>query len=207
VGDARRATCARLAAALLTAMLALPQTAAAAESPRQVVESLTNAVLVVLRDGGLSDDEKRRRIEEIAYATIDFSTVSRLVLARNWKRLSPPQQDEFVHEFKRHLSVTYGDNVRNYKDETVSVVGDRAEARGDWTVQTKVNRPTAEDVLVDYRLRQRDGRWQIIDVIIEGVSLVSNFRSQFQEIVANGGPERLLELLREKNAKGEPLKS
>ena len=65
----------------------------------------------------------------------------------------------------------------------------------------------AEPIEVDYRLRSRDGTWRIIDVIIEGVSLVSNFRSQFQGIVANEGPARLLDLLREKNAKGEPLKS
>jgi phospholipid transport system substrate-binding protein len=73
-------------------------------------------------------------------------------------------------------------------------------------VLTKILRGGASaDVLVDYRLRQRDGQWKIIDVIVERVSLVSNFRSQFQEIVSNGGPDRLITLLKEKNAKGESL--
>ena len=63
----------------------------------------------------------------------------------------------------------------------------------------------SDDISVDYRLRQTDGTWKIIDVIIEGVSLVSNYRSQFQEIMTNGGIDRLLGLLREKNARGEPL--
>ena len=87
------------------------------------------------------------------------------------------------------------------------VIGDRAEARDDWTVKTKIVRPNAEDILVDYRLRKEDGEWRVIDVIIEGVSLVANFRSQFQEIISRDGAAKLIELLHEKNAKGESLKS
>jgi phospholipid transport system substrate-binding protein len=87
------------------------------------------------------------------------------------------------------------------------VDGERQEQRDDVTVQTKILRGGgSDDVLVDYRLRKTaDGQWKIIDVIVEGVSLVSNFRSQFQDIVANGGPDRLLSLLKEKNASGESL--
>jgi phospholipid transport system substrate-binding protein len=111
-----------------------------------------------------------------------------------------------MDEFKKHLSVTYGDNVDKYRDESVVITGDRKELRGDWTVMTKVvGGSGASDFLVNYRLRQKDGRWWIIDIIIEGVSMVSNFRSQFQEIMANGGPERLLRLLKEKNAAHQPL--
>jgi phospholipid transport system substrate-binding protein len=179
----------------------------ATNGPRAVVDRTTSSVLAVLADNNLSSDDKRRKIEDIVYVEVDFDTLSRLVLAKNWGRLSSEQQKEFVREFKRHLSLTYGRNVDNYKNEKVSIIGDREEARGDWTVQSKILRGGPDDFAVDYRLRQKDGTWRIIDIIIEGVSLVSNFRSQFQEIIANGGPERLLQLLREKNAKGEPLKS
>jgi len=112
-----------------------------------------------------------------------------------------------MKQFKEHLAMTYGRNVENYKNEKVTITGSREEAKGDWTVKTKILRGGPGDILVDYRLRQRDGSWRIIDVIIEGVSLVSNFRSQFQDVVSGGGPERLIALLREKNAKGEPLKT
>src|SRR5439155_717463 len=82
------------------------------------------------------------------------------------------------------------------------------EGRGDCTVKTKILRGGGNaDVLVDYRLRQENDAWRIIDVVIERVSLVANFRSQFQEIMGSGGPAKLLDVLREKNAKGEPLKS
>jgi phospholipid transport system substrate-binding protein len=179
---------------------------AANQTPSQVVDGLANRVIPILQDKGLSSDQKREQIEQIAYQAMDFDTLSKLVLARNWSKFSAPQQQEFIAEFKKHLSVTYGRNVDNYKNEKVKILGEREEGRGDVTVQTKILRGGGnEDVIVDYRLRQRDGEWKIIDVIVEGVSLVSNFRSQFQDIVAQGGPDRLLVLLKEKNAKGEPL--
>jgi phospholipid transport system substrate-binding protein len=187
--------------------LALASGAAAADqSPSQVVDGLANRVLPILRDKSLTADQKREQIEQIAYQAMDFETLSKLVLARNWAKFSPQQQTEFVEQFKRHLSVTYGRNIESYNNESVKILSERPESQGDVTVLTKILRGgSGADILVDYRLRQRDGQWKIIDVIVEGVSLVSNFRSQFQGIVSSGGPDRLIALLKEKNEKGEPL--
>ena len=181
--------------------------ALAVDSPTAVVQQTTDAVVAVLAEKNLATVEKRHKIDEIVYAHFDFETLSKLVLARNWKDLTPEQQKAFVEEFKRHLSLTYGKNVETYNNERAVVIGDRAEAHDDWTVKTKVIRPNAEDILVDYRLRKEVAGWRVIDVIIEGVSLVANFRSQFQEIISRDGAAKLIDLLREKNAKGESLKS
>ena len=181
--------------------------AAAADSPRAVVQQTADAVVAVLVDKSLNAAQKRSKIEQIVYEHFDFTTLSKLVLARNWKQLSPAQQHDFVEEFKRHLSVTYGRNVESYNNERAVITGDREESHGDWTVKTKILRPSAEAILVDYRLRKQDDRWHVIDVIIEGVSLVANFRSQFQEILTSSNPDHLIQLLRDKNVKGEPLKS
>jgi len=197
----------RLIAASIAIACLAPVSTARAESPTAIVQETTDAVLAVLADKSLNADQKRHKIEEIVYSHFDFTTLSKLVLARNWKKLTPEQQTEFVAEFKRHLSLTYGRNVETYNNERALITGDREEAGGDWTVKTKIIRPAAAEILVDYRLRKEDGGWQVIDVIIEGVSLVANYRSQFQEIVSNDGPVKLIELLREKNAKGERLKS
>ncbi|MFI5366877.1 MAG: phospholipid-binding protein MlaC [Candidatus Binatia bacterium] len=181
--------------------------AAATDSPTAVVQQTADAVVAVLADKSLTTDQKRQKVEAIVYGHFDFETLSRLVLARNWRDLSPDQQNAFVEQFKRHLSMTYEKNVETYNNEKAVVIGDRAEARDDWTVKTKVIRPNAEDILIDYRLRKEDAGWRVIDVIIEGVSLVANFRSQFQEIISHDGAAKLIDLLREKNAKGESLKS
>ena len=196
----------RAASAVLALALLAVAVPAAAQTPSQVVDGLANQVIGVLKNPQLDSQQKRTEIQNIAYGVIDFPTLCKLVLARNWPKFSPAQRDEFQEEFKQHLSMTYGRNVDSYKNEKVQILGERPEQHDDVTVQTKIVRGGSDDVLVDYRLRKTtDGQWKIIDVIIEGVSLVSNFRSQFQDVVSNGGPDRLLALLKEKNAAGEPL--
>lgn len=180
---------------------------AAEHSPRGVIQETTDQVIAVLSDASLANGEKRRKIETIVSAHFNFTVLSRLVLARNWKQLSAEQQKEFIEEFRKHLSVTYGKNVEQYNNEKVVITGEREESGGDWTVRTRIVRPGAEAILVDYRLRREDGKWMVIDVIIEGTSLVANFRSQFQDIISRNGVVGLLDLLRQKNAKGEALKS
>lgn len=188
--------------------LLTPAAASAALSPQDVVDQTSSKVVAVLSDGNLSSEQKRKQIEDIVYEQVDFDTLSRLVLGQNWKQLSGTQQQEFMQEFRQHLSVTYGRNIDSYKNEKVQIVGGREEARGDYTVLSRIVRGGGtQDIVVDYRLRQRDGQWRIIDIIVEGVSLVSNFRSQFQDIIAQGGPQKLIDLLREKNQKGESLKA
>jgi phospholipid transport system substrate-binding protein len=176
-------------------------------TPRGVVQATTGAVINVLANAGLPTDEKRHRVEEIVYSRVDFATLSKLVLARSWNQLSEEQRRQFMEEFRQNLSATYGRNVESYKNEKVTIIDDHAEARGDWTVRTKIVRSGADDINVDYRVRQIDGTWKIIDIIIENVSLVANFRSQFQEIISQGGPTRLLQVLHDKNVRGEPLKA
>jgi phospholipid transport system substrate-binding protein len=207
----RRALPAIVLAVLALAPLAPLAAAAAAGTPpvggataRATVQSTADRVLAVLRSGAPLD-EKRSRLEAIGMETFDFETVSKLVLAKYWKQLSPAQQQEFQQEFRKQLAITYGKRIDRYGNEEVVIVGERTEPRGDVTVQTKVVGSTAaNDIKVDYRLRQRpDGSWLFIDVVVEGISIVSSYRSQFQEILSAGGPDRLLGQLREKNAAGE----
>lgn len=195
----RRSTEGALALALL-----LPLAAAAAIPPRETVTTMADAVIAVLKNDSLDKAGKRAEVEKIVYGAVDFDTLSRLVMARNWGRLSPAQQEEFRRDFKRHLSATYGRRVDSYSNEVVEVTGERDEARGDHTVKTAIRRGGGNaDILVDYRLRKRGDEWKIIDFVIEGVSLVANFRAQFQELMSNGGPEKLLAALREKTAAEE----
>ena len=199
---------------ILTALVALamtlvlrPQPAVADDGAQQVVRQLTDKVIGVLQDKSASAEAKRGKIRDIVIDYIDFETMSQLTLARNWKPLSDDQKQQFVQEFKEHLAVTYGRNVESYNNEKVQITGDRDAGRGDWIVTTKILRPAGGgDILVDYRLRKKDGTWKVIDLVIERVSLVSNFRSQFQEIMANGGIDKLLKQLHEKNAAGQTLK-
>ena len=164
---------------------------------RHFVEDTIDTVMGVLRDGGLSLEQKKDRVQSIAYERFDFPLISRLVLARNWKRMTPQQQADFVDAFKQHLAATYRDTLDNYRDETITIDASRLESNGDVTVMTRVHGATG-DTKVDYRLRQTDSTWRGIDVIVEGVSLVQNFRSQAQEIISSEGTDALIQKLRNK---------
>lgn len=191
------AAAALLAVGLLvsgSSVSATPETAGA----RQVVDTTINEVLAVLREPGLESPARVARIEAVAREHFDFETMSRLVLKRSWKKFSDAQKTEFVDAFRDHLSASYGTRIDRYEQQDVEVTGERAEPRGDVTIMTRIVGGSADDVTMDYRLRERGGSWRVIDVKIEGVSLISSFRSQFKEVLSRGGPEEVLRRLKEK---------
>ena len=195
----------RSAIGLVTvALLAVPAIANDAAEAEAIVRKTVDQVLEVLAREGLSDDQRRQQIEEIAYDRFDFVTISRLVLARKWKRFSPEQQQEFIEQFKIQLSKNYGSRITRYEQEQVEIRDHRLEKNGDVTVRTRIDGGAADGIEVDYRLRRKDrksdGPWMVIDVIVEGVSLVSSYRSQFAEVLNHSDPSEVLKQLREKNA-------
>jgi phospholipid transport system substrate-binding protein len=167
--------------------------------PLEVVETTVGQVLAILADPALDSETRRKRIEQIAFDVFDFTTMSKLTLARNWKKLDDEQKRTFVREFKAHLSRSYGSRLDRYRQENVEIFGTREEPRGDVTVFTKIVGGQFDGIEMNYRLRNRKDRWRAIDVVIEGVSLIANFRSQFAEIMSKGGPEKLIADLRTKN--------
>jgi phospholipid transport system substrate-binding protein len=190
---------AALAAAALLGAVALAEASVppAEEEARRFVQQTIDDVLGVLHDQALSLEQKKDKVESIAYERFDFELICRFVLARNWKTLSEQQQRDFVDAFKKHLSATYRDTLDSFRDEKITVEGSSPEARGDVTVRTIV-REGSDDTKVDYRLRKTDQGWRGIDVIIEGVSLVQNFRTQCQEIISTEGADALIQKLRDK---------
>jgi len=201
---------AAITAALTTALLlagaaaAEPSATEAAEPPAAVavISQTLDAVIEVLNDANLTKEDRRSRIEEIAYDRFDFRTMSGLVVARYWKRFTPAQQEEFVREFKIFLARTYGERIDRYNQEQIEIVGERPRPRGDVSVLSRIVGGEYDDAEVAYRLRRTDGRWRVIDVKVEGISLVLNYRDQFKSLLSRGGPEGLIEKLRKKNAEG-----
>lgn len=167
--------------------------------PRAIMEETAGKVVAILAQRDRPSEERVEAIKEIAYEIFDFQTMSKLVLARNWRKLEPDQRVEFVEEFKRHLSRTYGSRLDRYNQEKVDVYGARVEPRNDVTIKTRILGGEFDRAEVAYRFRNREDQWRIIDVVIEGVSLVSNYRSQFAEVLSSGTIDDLLARLRDKN--------
>lgn len=184
---------------VVAAMLfaAAPAWASDEGDARAFVQSTIDQVMGILRNASIPLEAKKDDVEQIAYQRFDFDLISKLVLARNWDKFTPQQKSDFIDAFKKHLSATYRDTLNNFKDESIAIVTSRPEKNGDVTVMTVVKGVT-DDTKVDYRLRKNGKTWLGIDVIIEGVSLVQNFRSQAQEIVSTEGPDGLIQKLRDK---------
>lgn len=197
----------RLAAVLLVLGMstALGVSAMAAEDPditivpRSLIEDAATKIVTILGREGQESDARVAEIEEIAYELFDFTTMSKLVLARNWRKLDKEKRAEFVREFKRNLSRTYGTRLDRYDQENIEVFGTQVEPRNDVSVKTRVVGGQFDGAVISYRLRERSERWRIIDVVIEGISLVSNYRSQFAEILNSGTIDDLMVKLRDKN--------
>lgn len=189
-----------LAASLFVAGAAFGDETADKAAAKAVIDQTVDEVIGILQDSALDTNARRDAIEKVAYDRFDFRTMSRLVLAKNWRRLSKEQQGEFVDEFTLYLANDYGSRIERYEQEQVAITGERVEPRGDVTVKTKIVGGANDGAVVDYRMRKRDAGWKIIDVVIEGISLVANFRDQFRDVIGRGGPVDLLERLREKNA-------
>jgi len=193
-------------AAWLAALLCLGGGAAVAAEkqqalrPPQIIQESADQVLAIMRDSNRTKEQRIAELEALAYDRFDFRTMTLLVLSRNWKKLTSEQQDEFVVQLRQYLANDYSSRLDRYDQQDVRVLAERQEPRGDVTVRTQMVGGQTDGAIVDYRMREADGRWRIIDVVIEGISLVANLRDQFREVLAREGPEALLEKLREKNA-------
>jgi phospholipid transport system substrate-binding protein len=165
------------------------------------VQGHVDKVLDVLRDPSLKAESarkvKKEKIRVIADEMFDFEELSKRTLAQNWRKFDPDQQREFVKLFKSLLADTYADKIMEYTDEKIVFgkevpVSDKAVE-----VRSTVIRKTAE-IPINYRVMLKADGWRVYDVVIEGVSLVNNYRSQLREILMNKPPESLLETLRKK---------
>jgi len=169
-------------------------------TPTGAVKETVDQVFVGLRDQALKDPgremERRTKLEEIIGRRFDYAEMAKRTLPSQWKGLSPEQQQEFVTLFQQFLANSYVGNVDEYSGEEVEYLKERE--KGEFAeVQTKVVSPKVQ-IPLDYRLLQKNGEWRVYDVVIDGVSLMKNYRGQFSRIINSSSFEALLEKLRSK---------
>ena len=174
---------------------------AIAGAPLESIQGQVNKVLDVLRDPALKADTakeaKEKRLWAIADGIFEYTELSKRTLGRNWKKLNPEQQKEFTGLFSKLLGDVYMDRIMAYTDEKVVFEKESMLSENRAEVQSKVITSSAE-IPIHYRLIMKNAEWKVYDVIIEGVSLIKNYRSQFRDILSKKSPEDLLEILRKK---------
>ena len=172
-----------------------------AGAPLDAVQTNVNKVLDVLRDPKLKGESakaiKKEKLEVIYEQMFDEVELSRRTLGGNWSKLNPPQQQEFIQLYRQILEKAYIDKILSYTNEKIVFVKESMFSNDQAEVQTKVI-TSSKEIPIFYRVILKDGTWKVYDVVVENVSLVQNYRSQFNSILAKKTPDQLLETLRTK---------
>jgi phospholipid transport system substrate-binding protein len=185
---------------LLAALMILPLQALAGGA-KETVETQINKMLTRMQTPefkGLDRSAKIDEIRTIINEVFDWQELSRRTLGREWKKFSPDQQKEFVSLFEKLLQDIYADRVLAYTSEEIEFGKETELKKGRVEVESHIITTDGTKVPLFYRMTNKSGQWKCYDVVIEGVSMVKNYRGQFREILSKKKPEDLLQTLREK---------
>jgi phospholipid transport system substrate-binding protein len=190
----------RIFALLLTFNLALAVPAAVAGPPTEVVKGVIEEVIRLLSDPALKTpaqkSHRRQLIKNVIDRRFDHEEMARRCLGASWRNLNPGQQAEFVRLFGELLEASYAEKVERFSNEKVNYTSEELE--GDYAeVRTMLYRKN-DKIPINYRLMRKSQDWMIYDVVIEGVSLVSNYRSQFGRVISESSYGELVRRLRAK---------
>jgi phospholipid transport system substrate-binding protein len=189
-------------AALLSFCLSISLPLQAAASVTDEVKRVVDEVVRIVSDHELKKPQKEPQRRQALKSSIgrifDYAEMAQRSLATHWKERTPAERTEFVSLFETLLENSYSGKIESYQNEKIvylkeSIDGPYAE------VKSKVIAAKGDEYSLDYRLLQKGGRWMVYDVVIEGVSLVSNYRGQFNRIINNQGYPELLKKLRAKS--------
>jgi phospholipid transport system substrate-binding protein len=200
--------------AFMAWMLVASAVAAPAASPRDIVQSAVTRVVAALQKADseadptpaqrLAREQRRLDIRRVAADLFDFDEISRRALSRHWTARSPEEQAEFVRLFTDLLERTYIGRIESYSGEKIMYLGEVVDGPFA-TVRSKVVTRRRTETPLDYKMHLRDGRWKVYDVLIDHVSFVATYRSEFARIIQKESYSALVERLRKQNVEAAAL--
>jgi len=187
----------RIAGAILVGLFIAAEAFAA---PTDEVKKVVDEVVRIVSDKGLKKDNLKRRqaLKKSISTVFDYSEMAKRSLGKNWNQRTPAEKKQFTDLFASLLENSYASKIESYNDERIiylkeNLDGDHAE------VKSKVMTAKRDEFTIDYRLINQNGKWSVYDVVIEGISLVSNYRTQFNKIISASGYNELLKKLQNKS--------
>ena len=186
--------------AVLAITLGFAGAAVAAESgPMATVQETVSQVLSIVKDPSYKSatSERREKLRETIAPRFDFGEMARSAMGYHWRTLSPAQRDEFVRLFTGLLEASYMGKSEGYKGQKIVYVK-QTQQGAVAQVNTNIVPSGGQPIAVNYRLKQEDGAWKVYDVVIDQISLVGNYRNQFNRIVNEKGYNQLVSALKQK---------
>ena len=188
------------------AIAVVPQVASAQDAPDAIIQKSTTEILAAIKadkDLAAGDQKKIEKLaDEKVLPYFNFMRMTQLAVGRNWRDASDAQKKLLIDEFRLLLVRTYSTSLTQFRNQTIDVKPTKMVA-GDTevVVKTQINQPGGQPIPIDYSMEKSTGSWKVFDVLIDGVSLVTNYRSSFNTEIQKSGIDGLIKSLSERNAK------
>lgn len=171
--------------------------AASAEDARQFVDSVGKRVLDIVNTSGGNEDQKQKQLQQMFAENVDIPWMGQFVLGRAWQPATPEQRDRYMQAYKQYLLARYTTNFADYTGAKYTITDVKNEEEGQFTVNMQIKAlKQSQDTLAGYRLRMgENGQFKIIDIIIEGISLITTQRSEFSSVVQQKGIDGLIQAI------------
>lgn len=184
--------------ALMVVQAAAPAQAWALPTPLDTVNQVVNTTLPVLRDKHRPLPQRRRQLRELLERHFDFADMARIALGYHWRELNATQRSQFTQLFTAFIENAYLSKIQDYTGQDVAVLGQNSEGEGFARVRSQIIQPGKQSIKVDYLLRDIDGDWRIYDVTVDAISIVANYRNQFNRVINDQGFDKLMADMRAK---------
>ncbi len=191
---------AAVAIILCQSRFVIPARADDANSPTAVVQQTVNQALSVLRDTQTPLAQRQDKLRQIVSSTFEFTEMAKSALGYHWKQISADQQQEFTNVFISFIEDSYLSKINDYRGQQVAFLKSTGDTADDAQVNTDIVAPGKEPIHVNYRLLQKGGAWKIYDVTVDAISIIANYRNQFNRVMNNQGFGTLINDLKSKQA-------
>lgn len=178
--------------ALMVMQVALPAPSWAFSSPTDTVNAVINKSLPVLRDKKTPLPQRRRQLRDLLEQHFDFADMARIALGYHWRELNTTQRSRFTVLFTAFIENAYLSKIQDYSGQDVAVLGENPEGGGFSRVRSQIIQPGKQPIKVDYLLREFDGDWKIYDVTVDAISIIANYRNQFNRVINDQGFDKLM---------------
>ena len=165
------------------------------------IRQLGDQAIAALRAPGASLEAREARFRKLLSEGFDLAFIGRFVLGRHWRQATPEQRTDYMALFSEYVLQTYSSRLGGYAGETMAILSERPAGTKDMLVSTRIERPSGPPILADWRVRTSGERYRVIDIMVEGVSMVVTQRSEFAAVVQRHGLQGLIEVLRARTTK------
>jgi phospholipid transport system substrate-binding protein len=189
------------AAAIFLLAFALSAARVSAGVATDQIKATVDEALFVLKDPRLKPaaktKERRDQLKQVLFARFDFTEMAKRSLGANWRRRTPQEQEEFVRLFTDLLERAYADTIESYTEEKIVYIGEKLDGAFA-EVNSKIFTSKGQEFTIDYKTQAVGNEWKVYDVVVENISMVNNYRSQFNRVISNSSFEELILRLKEK---------